>query len=108
MALSAAGIFERGIVGQPSWDDRYQGDDYVYGTAANDFLCSQFGHLPKGRILCLAEGEGAEMMMDLDGLRTELAGLEFEYSDESVREVNEGPLHHGSGAVVRIRARKPQ
>ena len=43
---------------QPSWDDRYQGDDFVYGTAANDFLRSQADQLPKGRILCLAEGEG--------------------------------------------------
>ncbi len=22
----------------PTWDDRYQGDDDVYGTAANEFL----------------------------------------------------------------------
>ena len=42
----------------PSWDDRYQGDDYVYGTAANEFLSSQVDRLPTGRILCLAEGEG--------------------------------------------------
>lgn len=49
----------------------------------------------------------AEMMMDLPGLRAELAGLDFEYAAETVREVQEGPLHHGQGAVVQIRARKP-
>ncbi|MGB2810150.1 MAG: hypothetical protein WBC17_00140 [Mycobacterium sp.] len=25
----------------PSWDDRYQGDAYVYDIAANEFLSSQ-------------------------------------------------------------------
>jgi len=194
------------------WDERYQSEDFVYGTEPNDFLLSQIDNLPPGRILCLAEGEGrnavflaeqgftvtgvdqssvglakaerlaaqrgvriealvadlagfhidteswdcivsifahtpppvrrhihrevvrglkpggvfvleayrpeqlqcktggppvAEMMMDLSGLRAELAGLDFEYAEESVREIREGPLHHGSGAVVQIRARKP-
>ena len=49
----------------------------------------------------------AEMMMDLSGLRAELTGLDFEYAEETVREIQEGPLHTGTGAVVQIRARKP-
>ena len=194
------------------WDERYQGEDFAYGTAPNDFLRSQVEHLPAGRILCLAEGEGrnavflaeqgftvtavdlspvglakaerlatqrgvrietvvadladfhidpeswdgivsifahtpppvrqhvhrevvgglrtggvflleayrpeqlqyktggppvVEMMMDLSGLRAELAGLEFEYAEEIVRDIQEGTLHHGQGAVVQLRARKP-
>jgi SAM-dependent methyltransferase len=194
------------------WDERYRVDDYVYGTSANDFLRSHVDHLPMGRILCLAEGEGrnavflaeqgfavtavdmssvglakaqrlaaqrgvkietivsdladfhvepetwdgivsifahlptrvrqrihrevvsglrsggaflleayrpeqleygtggprsAEMMMDLDGLRGELAGLEFEYAVETVRSIHEGHLHYGRGAVVQVLARKP-
>lgn len=195
------------------WDERYQGDDYVYGTTPNDFLRDQVDQLPMGRILCLAEGEGrnavflaergftvtavdqsavglekarrlaeqrdvsidtavadlaefpletgawdgivsifahmppaarrhlhgevvtglkpggvfvleayrpkqleyrtggppsVELMMDLKGLRAELAGLTFEFADETVREIHEGPLHHGPGAVVQVRARKPE
>ena len=194
------------------WDERYQGEDFAYGTAPNDFLRSQVEHLPAGRVLCLAEGEGrnavflaeqgltvtavdlspvglakaerlatqrgvrietvvadlaafhidpkswdgivsifahtpppvrlhvhrqvagglktggvfllesyrpeqlqyktggppvVEMMMDLSGLRAELAGLEFEYAEEIVRDIQEGTLHHGQGAVVQLRARKP-
>lgn len=194
------------------WDERYQGEGFVYGTDPNDFLRSQIDYLPAGRILCLAEGEGrnavflaqegftvtavdqssvglakaerlaaqrgvsietvvadladfdidpgawdgivsifahtpppvrrhihrevviglkpggifvleayrpeqlqyktggppvAEMMMNLSGLSAELAGLDFEYAEEIVRKVQEGPLHHGQGAVVQIRARKP-
>lgn len=40
------------------WDERYSDDDYVYGTSANDFLVSVINQLPKGKALCLAEGEG--------------------------------------------------
>lgn len=194
------------------WDERYQGEEYVYGTVPNDFLRSQVGNVPAGRVLCLAEGEGrnavflaeqgfsvtavdqssvglakaerlaaergveietvvadladfliepdawdgivsifahmpasarahihrqvvrglrsggalvleayrpeqlqyktggppvVDMMMDLNGLRTELSGLEFEFAAETVRDVQEGPLHHGPGAVVEVLARKP-
>lgn len=196
----------------PMWDERYGGDDYVYGTSANDFLQSRADRLPMGRILCLAEGEGrnavflaergftvtavdqssvglakarklalergvdittvvadladfhlepqswdgvvsifahlpaearrhchrevvsglrpggmllleayrpeqlqygtggpptAEMMMDLNGLRDELAGLEFDYAVDAVRDIHEGRLHSGQGAVVQLLARKP-
>ena len=40
------------------WDERDQGEDYVYGTAPNDFLRDQIERIPAGRVLCLAEGEG--------------------------------------------------
>ena len=40
------------------WNERYRQTDYFYGTAPNDFLAEHVGVLPKGRILCLAEGEG--------------------------------------------------
>lgn len=194
------------------WDERYQADHFVYGTAPNDFLRSQVANLPPGRVLCLAEGEGrnavylaeqgfevtavdqssvglakaerlaaehgvaittlvadlgdfhiephawdgivsifahmppsarrhihrevvsglrpggvllleayrpaqleyktggppvAALMMDLDGLRDELAGLEFEFAAETERDIQEGSLHHGEGAVVQVLARAP-
>jgi SAM-dependent methyltransferase len=40
------------------WEQRYSGDDYVFGTEPNDFLRANVGLLPPGRVLCLAEGEG--------------------------------------------------
>jgi SAM-dependent methyltransferase len=40
------------------WDEEYSVDEYVYGTAPNDFLFSMTDKLKKGRVLCLAEGEG--------------------------------------------------
>ncbi|MGE0326073.1 MAG: class I SAM-dependent methyltransferase [Polyangiaceae bacterium] len=50
----------------------------------------------------------AEWMMTLDGLRQELAGLEFVVGEEKIREVNEGKFHGGTSAVVQVVARKPR
>jgi SAM-dependent methyltransferase len=41
-----------------SWDERYDTDEFVYGTEPNDFLRENADLLPPGRVLCLAEGEG--------------------------------------------------
>jgi SAM-dependent methyltransferase len=41
------------------WDERFAGEEYLYGTAPNRWLESQVGRLkPGSRILSLAEGEG--------------------------------------------------
>lgn len=48
----------------------------------------------------------AELMMTLDALRDELAGLELIHAIELVRPVHEGELHFGDGAVVQVIARR--
>ncbi len=41
------------------WDEKYNCDDFVYGTEPNDFLRANAHHFPThGKLLCLAEGEG--------------------------------------------------
>lgn len=41
------------------WNERYGRDEYLYGTAPNDFLAGQARRIPPdGRVLCLADGEG--------------------------------------------------
>lgn len=40
------------------WDDRYAGEDYLYGTEPNDFIRARAGLIPDGPVLCLGEGEG--------------------------------------------------
>lgn len=40
------------------WDQRYAEQGYAYGTEPNDFLTQVTPRLPRGRALCLAEGEG--------------------------------------------------
>jgi hypothetical protein len=49
----------------------------------------------------------AELMMDSETLRAELAGLEFLHLAECERGVHEGPFHDSVGAVVQAVARKP-
>jgi SAM-dependent methyltransferase len=49
----------------------------------------------------------AELMMTLNALRGELAGLELLHAVERVRPVHEGELHFGDGAVVQVIARRP-
>lgn len=41
-----------------AWDARYAWDAYHYGTEPNDFLAASSTQIPKGRVLCLCEGEG--------------------------------------------------
>lgn len=40
------------------WNKEFSVDEYVYGTEPNDFLYGMTESLKKGRVLCLAEGEG--------------------------------------------------
>ena len=40
------------------WDERYSAEGYAYGTTPNEFLAENVSHVPKGRVLSLAEGEG--------------------------------------------------
>ena len=40
------------------WDERYSTNPYYYGRMPNDFVVSSVGYIPKGKVLCLAEGEG--------------------------------------------------
>ena len=44
--------------GPTNWDERYEQQEYYYGTAPNAFLTAVSDKIPQGRILCLAEGEG--------------------------------------------------
>jgi SAM-dependent methyltransferase len=53
-----------------TWDERYGGKHYAYGTRPNDFLSAHAARIPKGRVLCLADGEGR------NGVH--LAGLGYE------------------------------
>jgi SAM-dependent methyltransferase len=40
------------------WNERYSQAEYVYGKNPNDFLVEVVQQIPKGRVLCLADGEG--------------------------------------------------
>jgi SAM-dependent methyltransferase len=48
-----------------------------------------------------------EKLIDLDVLREELEGLEFVVARETEREIREGRMHTGTGAVVQVVAVRP-
>ena len=64
------------------WDERYNTSEYVYGVEPNDFLASVIAEIPRGRTLCLAEGEGrnavflAEHGHDVVAVDASAVGLE--------------------------------
>ena len=42
-----------------TWNKRFTGADYIFGTQANTWLTRQASHMPKsGRVLAVADGEG--------------------------------------------------
>ncbi len=44
--------------GPDKWDERYGVDEYVYGREPNLFLKQNVKVIPKGNVLCVADGEG--------------------------------------------------
>jgi SAM-dependent methyltransferase len=58
------------------WDERYRADDYAYGREPNEFLREQAARIPRGSVLCLAEGEGRNAVF-LAGLGYEVTALDF-------------------------------
>lgn len=64
------------------WDERYDTLEYVYGKEPNQFLASVANKIPKGRVLCLGEGEGrnavylAKMDYDVTAVDASKVGLE--------------------------------
>lgn len=119
---------------EAGWD---QADlaDYDLGEAKWDGILSIFCHVqpeiradlhgrivralrPRGVLLMegyrpeqIGRGTGGppriEMMVTAGMLRRELMGLEFEFLEETEREVHEGAGHDGLASVVQVVARKP-
>lgn len=64
------------------WDERFGGETYAYGREPNDFLRAEAHRIPRGRVLCLAEGEGRNAVF-LAGLGHEVTAVDF--STEGLR-----------------------
>ncbi len=58
------------------WNERYRGETYAYGTEPNVFLKEVAHRIPKGRVLCIAEGEGRNAVY-LAGLGHEVTAIDF-------------------------------
>lgn len=58
------------------WNDRFAAEGYAYGREPNDFVRAEAGRIPKGRVLCLAEGQGRNAVF-LAGLGHEVTAVDF-------------------------------
>ncbi|MFO0677020.1 MAG: methyltransferase domain-containing protein [Polyangiaceae bacterium] len=63
-------------MGADFWNDRYRGLTFAYGREPNDFVRSEAHRIPRGRVLCLAEGEGRNAV-HLAGLGHDVTALDF-------------------------------
>jgi len=50
---------------QAKWNERFARDGYAYGEEANEFLKNTVNLLPKGRILCIGEGDGRVLFLSI-------------------------------------------
>ncbi len=63
------------------WNKRFSEPGYAYGTDPNGFLASVADRIPRGKVLCLAEGEGrnavylAGLGYDVTAVDTSIVGL---------------------------------
>ena len=64
------------------WDERYSSEEYIYGKDPNEFLAQAANKIPKGKVLCVAEGEGrnavflAELGCEVTAVDSSSVGLE--------------------------------
>jgi SAM-dependent methyltransferase len=64
------------------WNERFSEPGYAYGTEPNEFLVSVADRIPRGKVLCLAEGEGrnavylAGLGYDVTAVDASTVGLE--------------------------------
>ena len=57
------------------WNERYAAPGYAYGTEPNAFLTSVASRIPRGRVLCLMEGQGRNAVY-LAGLGHEVTAMD--------------------------------
>ena len=83
------------------WDERYTREGWAFGTEPNDFLKEEAHRIPwGGRVLCLGEGEGRNAVY--------LASRGYlVVARELEREIHEGWMHTGRGAVVQVVGVRP-
>ena len=83
-----------------SWDDRFSGESYFYGTEPADFVARQAWRIaPGARVLSLAEGEGRNAV-HLAGLGAEVTALEA----SAPARAKAGALARAQGVSLNVQA----
>ncbi len=74
------------------WDQRFTETPYFYGKMPNDFVVASVSHIPKGKVLCLAEGEGRNSVF-LARSGYEVSGVDF--SEKAVENAKQLAAENG-------------
>lgn len=109
------------------WDERYQGEDFFFGTEPHEFLLQIQNHLPTaGRALDLATGEGrngiflAQLGLNAEGVDqsavgiakarrlAELKGVAFEARVADINEMAMPPEHYAVISSVYCHFAEPE
>ena len=79
--------------GPDKWDERYAAEEFVYGMEPNEFLKQNVGSIPKGKVLCVADGEGRNGVF-LAKLGYDVTSIDFsqEALDKSQKYANENSV----------------
>ena len=85
------------------WWYRYRANEYAYGREPNDFLRAEAARIPRGRILCLAEGEGRNAVF-LAGRGHDVTAVDF--SAEGLRKTERLAREHAV-KVTTVCAERP-
>ena len=64
------------------WNERFAGEEYIYGTKPNEFFKQNLQELKPGKILLPAEGEGRNAVY---ALKQAWEVMAFDFSDEGKR-----------------------
>ena len=71
--------------GPNKWDERFGVDEYVYGKEPNLFLKENFQKIPKGDVLCVADGEGRNgVWLAKNGYNV----TSIDFSPKAIRKIN--------------------
>jgi len=71
--------------GPDKWDERYGVEEYIYGKEPNLFLKQNVNSIPKGNVLCIADGEGRNgVWLARQGYRA----TSIDFSPKAIEKIN--------------------
>lgn len=113
--------------GASMWDQRFSGDDYLFGREPNDYLRSKAPLLPAGgSVLCVADGEGRNSVwLAKQGLKVQAfdisevgvakarllaseAGVSVDYTVADCEQYNWAAQSHDGVAAIFIQFADPE
>lgn len=81
------------------WNERFAADGYAYGEEPNEFLAESMHVIPRGRVLCLAEGQGRNAVY-LARQGYEVTAVDW--SEAGLAKANQLAIKHGVNLTTEL------